>query len=821
MLEKVLVLGYYDRNNFGDDVFANVFRNVVFKDSNMDIQLTICNIEELTDITNEKYDKIIIGGGDLINRYFLTDDRMSILRNQFGDTPILFFGVGIPFVDLLGLMDIGDYFFMRNRNDYEIVKYRYGPLCTSYTPDLAFYLNPPQSSASRTRSNKIGVVIPYTWISSKMYSDFIHGLLNVVTSLIRNGHVIYFIPFDTSDSPYNSDKFAIQEISQRLKGMEFDPQTGKQQIFYTNTTGMNFDQMCALFLELDLCLASRFHSVIMSIMTETPFLSMYTQRKIETLKNDVSPLLKDLFVALPVDDRGIPTSIDADCVLNKIEDILANYDKVKSNINICYAVKLKREADDALQKFRRAFQTARKRASPPQTISDVEKTALVQKTVKAVLSTIDKLSIRNVNKVWDNVPLKALLTKRNTVIHNSIVENVAAEILWHTTGDPHGPYYYGLTQNLIDNGLIDQINWIIDDYYLKYKYQDTSATVVNKNFQEVHRSGWQYIVNNLTMHSGDKPLIIDTYVDKTFHWNCKFYSDHGVIPYTRDWIGFIHHTYSAYNNPYNCKTLFKNRLFLESLRNCKCLIVMSEYLAQQVKVSLLSLNLNVPVRVVTHPSEKADIIFRWDDFLLSHDRPIVQVGTWLRNVFSIFPLEVPKDSIVTRKAVLKNKNSDNYFLPPEFLEDFLEFSRPYRADNDALDICRMSYSNMHVKGLCQHIIDVENSVEVLEHLGNEEYDKLLSHSIVFIHLVDASAVNTIIECILRATPILVNPIPSVIELLGQDYPLYYSTMFEASALLANEAKLKSGWEYLSQMDKSKFKISTFLSDLQGIITDLC
>ena len=56
------------------------------------------------------------------------------------------------------------------------------------------------------------------------------------------------------------------------------------------------------------------------------------------------------------------------------------------------------------------------------------------------------------------------------------------------------------------------------------------------------------------------------------------------------------------------------------------------------------------------------------------------------------------------------------------------------------------------------------------------YDLLLMQNIVFINLIDASAVNTILECIVRNTPIIVNKIDGIIDYLGEDYPLYYNEL---------------------------------------------
>ena len=69
-----------------------------------------------------------------------------------------------------------------------------------------------------------------------------------------------------------------------------------------------------------------------------------------------------------------------------------------------------------------------------------------------------------------------------------------------------------------------------------------------------------------------------------------------------------------------------------------------------------------------------------------------------------------------------------------------------------------------------------NNINFIEHVDNKNYDLLLSENIVFVNLVDASAVNTIIECIVRNTPIIVNKIPAVVEMLGENYPMYYTLL---------------------------------------------
>ena len=74
------------------------------------------------------------------------------------------------------------------------------------------------------------------------------------------------------------------------------------------------------------------------------------------------------------------------------------------------------------------------------------------------------------------------------------------------------------------------------------------------------------------------------------------------------------------------------------------------------------------------------------------------------------------------------------------------------------------------------LVNKYNSVEIINFIENNLYDELLVDNIVYIKLVDASAINTLIECAVRYTPIIINKHPAVIEILGNNYPLYIENL---------------------------------------------
>lgn len=101
---------------------------------------------------------------------------------------------------------------------------------------------------------------------------------------------------------------------------------------------------------------------------------------------------------------------------------------------------------------------------------------------------------------------------------------------------------------------------------------------------------------------------------------------------------------------------------------------------------------------------------------------------------------------------------------------------------------------------------------LLDNISNDQYDDLLSYNIVFINLIDASAVNTILECIVRNTPILVNRLPATVEYLGSNYPLFYDDLDDINLLVSNRTNIKNAWKYLKNMDKSFLTIQSFLNN---------
>ena len=291
-----------------------------------------------------------------------------------------------------------------------------------------------------------------------------------------------------------------------------------------------------------------------------------------------------------------------------------------------------------------------------------------------------------------------------------------------------------------------------------------------------------------------------------------------VLPYRRDWIGVIHHTFDTSHSDYNCVELFKNEDFLISLNHCKGLVVLSEYMAKLIR-DALGVRRIVPVYVIYHPMETVSNMFTMSKLLQNTDRKIVQVGAWLRNPYAIYELPLPTDGgpLQIKKAVLKGKEMDLYF-PPQNLFEVLNDLLISKENKNLAAICRSSCNtNKYSQGLLKYIQRQFNSVKIIDRLDNDGYDDLLSKNIVFLNLIDCSAVNTVLECIVRNTILLVNRHPALEELLGVDYPGFYKDVIEVAAICQDESRLLRIYTYLTMLDKDRYRLDYFIQCIQDVV----
>jgi hypothetical protein len=407
-------------------------------------------------------------------------------------------------------------------------------------------------------------------------------------------------------------------------------------------------------------------------------------------------------------------------------------------------------------------------------------------------------------------------------------------LIYLITGKTNSEYQWGLMKKMEEGhkpeNLLNNIEWLLNEqikmgtYSFYYKmahliqldsiiFEKKKGKFLNIHYIDqndmrgVHRAGWQYVINNIEKDLATfypAAILCDLYIDRTFHWNYDINHSLNVIPYIKPWIGFIHHTGNTTYSEFNIIELFKKELFLKSLLYCQGLIVLSNYLKIQIHIILKKLGYNsINVFHLQHPTETIDETkcFDYNTFINMPNKRIVQVGAWYRDIGAIFKLTLGANPLKYSRYALKGPNMESY----------------YSNTHSKIQISRdKTIRGADTSSIRSIVYALERPVEIIDKLDNDTYDNLFKTSIIFIKLIDASAVNTIIEAIVRNTPILVNPLDAVIEYLGKDYPFYYNTLEEAAKKANDPYLIRKTYFYLKKKDKTFLTIEHFINSLRNL-----
>ena len=890
---RFVIIGYYQHNNIGDDQYVQTFQYIL---NNLKLnkiytfEFVDCDTLPKFDILDS--DIIIIGGGDILNHYFL-----DIINVKFKgrNNKIIAVSVGMPYIDILvntNKLEILDTIFVRTLQDFDTFRCLYSDERVFYLPDISLFMNKInyinytkdnlsskpvsfiniKSKLNRWKNNGYKTVVfslnrhIYSNETIKIYSSIVDEFVFIIKWLLFKGYKICFLPFNTATNNDNNN-IPVKNENDVLFHNDICSILFKDlpNNYISNILNIQIRlspyETYELFDYFHISIPMRFHATLFSVYKKVPFLPVFTTKKIRNLLLDVEYKYK---YELEVDNKDMPIDMSSSMLKEKINEILHNFNQIQYLLkNICDKLEL-----DMSNNIPMLLYIIKNKQSKLKTLKMIEKK---HNLISDLLTKLNEFCNGN-----------DFLTISDHYKQQIIVSIVS---FYLTGGKIKSQYNYGLMEKMFDNSkpynYLDEWNWIINDNLIstnggQYTIKDDSNITNNnprifnihymnqEDDSSVHRSGWNYVYHELKKyHSSDEnAILLDLYIDRTFHWEKDVLKSIGIIPYRKKWCGFLHHTFDTTFSEFNNVNLLKNPDFIESLKCCEYIFVLSKTLELNLRKELCNININ-NVRVVSlvHPSEIEGIpSFNYSEFLSNPDKKILHIGGWLRNIFSFYYIQIPNNiplmnnnykSIIKnflrihkykqypiKKFFLKNSNGNNYYPYDNFKEIINNSLKSENKNHNILSsdnhISQNNSSNEYTTVLnnwyrhfLSYIDGLLSNINIIDKLKNDEYDKLLTNNILFINLIDASAVNTVIECIIRNTPILVNRHPAIVELLGDKYPLfyedtndYYKLNLDIVRILNDPYSIYNAHKYLSKIDKKIFQIKSFNNDLMSYFSML-
>lgn len=959
------ILGYFGHYNLGDEQykksFVTLFTKYIPKDIEYKIEFIDCDL--IINYQFEDNDLIILGGGDVLNDYFL--DKII---DKFGNknNKIYAISVGLPYTETLisnNKLNIIDYIFIRTSVDLELFKKFFDENKICYIPDISLILSKETLNTQEqaliknnnyylsriidSRRKKVCISLSrhiYNKNYQNEYNNIIENMAKFLEYLVNSNYHIIFLPFNTNID--NQDENDILIHKDLLNFMLKHTSVTLTNITFIDST-LSVYEVLYLLSFVDLYLPMRFHACLFSIYSKIPFIPIYTTRKVDNLLKEIN---WEYSYKLKCNELDLPLELDYNYLRNIYENLTNDkYFKQKIYNKLLYVTmnKFFISLNEGMKKFVYLLSMPKKEKS------------------KDVFNKTDK----KIKYIYDSVQSfaksKGYVDFRK-VDNNSLQDIIISVVSYNLTdGSIDSCYNYGLKEKMFREiyNYEEEWRWILHDFHTNKSKNLISnpngifniGYIDQRDYSGCHRFGWEYVYENIKyLHNEKSSLLLDMYVDRTFHWNKDVNKLLNIIPYRKSWTGFIHHTYDTEFSSYNSKVLFESEEFIESLKYCKGLLVLSKYLKYQMEQSLISIGMeNIPVYNIVHPTEDNVPKFSFKNFLKNNDKLLLHVGGWMRNVYSFYNLPIRKhiknnyrllcgdleylsfrkEKIKLRKVALKGKHMNNYYPYDNFKHDLkyiLSKNEHSEHDNDDCNCPNCSHDHGgHNKPNCSHdggnhpncshhhhhchchhchchtpncsyhdhhsehssssehhsnsehynehhsnyeqykehyndneycncseeshcsedsncseeshcnritnnwykhfysdINDKLNSVEIIDYVSNDKYDQLLTENIVFINLVDASAINTLIECMVRNLPIVINNHPSVIELLGENYPLYYNSKdyfninMEVYELLKDTSKIRAAYYYLMRLNKKQLNIKYFTSNFIKIINQI-
>jgi hypothetical protein len=812
---------------------------------------------------------------------------------------------------------IFDHIFLRTRQDIPLFTQFFDPNRVSYLPDASCFLpdafgpNPaavsyctalttprPSPSSSDDMYKKLYAALfslhktkkiinvnlcrhIYHPLYQENYFSVVRELARFLEDLTKKGYYLVLLPFNTKPSGPGGDETNCEndilihnDVLRHIKN-------------HSNIINIDYEltlpEILSLYPFFYMSLPMRFHGTLFSIHAAVPMIPIYTTKKIRNILLDIGWTHEYVFEK---NEKDLPVSFNPKkmmmtflgCVRQHTRgkilltgqfDQFRNYYKSQSAMleSVLFSpstLTITRSSENdgdtippPVPNTGDMYDNYHSPLSTGTTINPLYSAKTVETDDEHIDSIYERLQAFAAENQVDDF--------RNIV--DPVLKNIAVCVVsYFLTGNIDSQYNHGLSEKMFSPSYQykNEWKWVLQHYRVNGtpppKLPDNPHGLFNIDYIDqndqsgAHRSGWAHVFENLIpLHNSEAPLLLDLYVDRTFHWKRDIYKYIGVIPYRKPWIGFIHHTFDESFSEYNNKVLLDCPEFVESLKTCRGIVVLSYYLKccfdEAFQVRGIQ---DVPIYVMVHPTEVQVPLFDMAAFLNNPDKKLIHIGGWLRNIFSFYQFDLNPDLVLKkydmidppvrgcvpnlreilrmgrkpthyriRKMALKGKLMDNYY-PPAQLGDklakaFTLLETPGPEGSIEPKFCsQATLSNNWLKHTLDYLVGMVSRMDVKEAVDNNTYDELLTNNLVFLNLVDGSAINTLIECVVRNTPIFINRHPAVVEVLGPHYPLYYTNPSDINVLLENPMCIRHAHEHLMRIRNTPYHIDEFIKNIKSL-----
>lgn len=273
-------------------------------------------------------------------------------------------------------------------------------------------------------------------------------------------------------------------------------------------------------------------------------------------------------------------------------------------------------------------------------------------------------------------------------------------------------------------------------------------------------AGWGYVCEKLKKTFHNNKSLVDMYTAYEYQVRNKI---------NRPYVAFFHQVVSGYERS------LKNILNSEIWKHNQNFLLGGFIFSKSQQSYLKSKGVIKPIRLVMHPTPMK--VKKWSLKSFLNNQTFLHVGIHCRNVN--FFLQVAK----------KRHNKEKYIFIAARERDYTKY----------LSLCQVA------------------GIEVRSRLTKNEYNQALASSVVFMNLSDAAANNTVLECIARGTPILINNVGGIEDYLGENYPLYYSNKKQVGQIIdkiKNDPRILNRTNSYLLRRRHQFSMQKFLTEVR-------